>query len=256
MDASVAPNHGRYEGFTALRFQVQSGPAVMVNYRRLRILQNTWISLATKDAGWGYYYTREQGYGAYEQSIVVPFSKASDPSRFNWGYNRKKFDPDVTAPNDIVLIRSAPEPVGPRTSFTPIFVTGSLNRTFEVQSLSGGGASYGVSGQVFSIRIRDPHTKDTATYTYTGLGAGAGFGIMTPSGWTKVTVEPSQHGGQLKLPIGVKDFEGSGNVTSLGVGRSGSSFIFDSVGARMVLEGWDVQVGGQADFVGYWHLRS
>jgi hypothetical protein len=251
-------NHGKWLGWESVLVQGKYGPPVSVLFMLVEAIEGTWLSVATRDLGWHRYYKQKDGYGAYERSIVIPISRKDDRSNFDWGPDRKKFNPDMIFPGERFLIRKPPEPVlRPEPLEIEGEYTGPLSDTFEVKSIVGGGVGIGVgAGQVFSITIRNPRTKRERMYTYTGLGSGAGVSLVTPSGWTTVKLEPMKTlGAEPNLFIDVDDFGGGGRVVSLGAGKSGSVFEFNEPMVRMVLEGWEVQLGGEADIVGWWHRR-
>lgn len=253
---AIIGNKGKLLGIRAQHFRGRYGQLVTINCMEIEATENTWLSVTTRYLGWDAYYRQDQGYGAYERSIVIPQKDKNDPSIFDWGVTRKKFNPDKIKPKEHFLIRIPREPLKPGTRFPPMVIPGQYNREFEVKGVSGGGVGIGiVAGQVFTIMIRNPHTSDQATYTYSGLGVGGGIGLVTPSGWNKVQIEPIKPGEKIDKPVEVKNFAGPGSVTSVGIGRSGSVFVFDDPKVKMVMEGWEIQVGGQADIIGYWHPR-
>lgn len=251
----MKPNKGIINGWESLRVRIRHKNWFRtVNYRRVRVIKDTWLSVTTKHLGWDYFYSRDKGYGAYNPSIVVPFSKNDDPTYYKWGYARRDFDPDVTEPGDIVLVRPPPEPPKSTYKMPPRHISGRYNTTFEIKSRVGAGVGIPpVAGQVFSLQIRDPFRKKTREYIYSGAGTGGGISIVSPGEWTRVNVEPKRRGERLRLPIDVDDFEGNGVVVSLGIGRTGACFIFDNINGRMVVKGWDIQFGGEADVLGYWN---
>jgi hypothetical protein len=148
----------------------------------------------------------------------------------------------------------------PPLKLEPVEITGKydgpLSNIFEFRTISGGGVGIGpVAAQVFSVSIRNFRTQKTAIYTYTGAGIGGGISINRPTtAWDKKKIEAW---------IDVEDFQGSGKVTSVGAGSTGSIFTFNGPMERgktkkpvsITFEGWDLVLGGEADIKGHWHRR-
>jgi len=132
---------------------------------------------------------------------------------------------------------------------------GPLSNKFKFRTLIGAGVGIGpVAGQSFSIEIMNSRTGNSAMYTYTGAGPGIGFSYNRPTGWDEKKIEPW---------IDVDDFEGSGKVTGVGAGKTGSVFTFNGPRDRgktaepvtITFEGWDLVLGFEADVTGHWHKR-
>jgi hypothetical protein len=141
----------------------------------------------------------------------------------------------------------------------PLLVKGPEPNKFAFKSDGGKSASVGIWGvQELLLRIKNPRTKKTALYSY----AGTGPCLSLPVGFSL----PSSSFEYVPLPawLNLKDFEGSGRVTSLAVGKSGSILEFDGPKSRrkydrtlrVVLTGFDLAAGGQVDWVGRWSLMG
>jgi hypothetical protein len=249
-------NHGNWKGttFQQVPCEEAKGWFCVVEFMIVEAIPGTWLSLATRDLGWDAFYEKEKGYGAYERSIVIPYDQREAKGNYNWGPNRIYFDADRIYPGEVFLIRIAPEPPKSVHHFSEGFIEGKIQHKFQVRSFAGGGVGLGpVAGQVFSIEIRNPATGKNAMYTYSGIGTGAGGGLTTPSGWTDVELTPIKVGEEIPRNIDADSFEGPGTVVSFGLGASGTAFLFNDLGVKMIMDGWELQAGFEADILGYWN---
>ena len=247
-------NHGNWKSETLQPVEGPKGWFSMIWFTIVEAIPGTWLSLATRDLGWDAFYEKEKGYGAYEKSIVIPYDQRNVKSNFDWGPNREFFNPDQIFPGEIFLIRHAPEPPKSVHDFSQGLILGEIRHKFQVRSYAGSGVGLGVvAGQVFSIEIRNPITDKNAMYVYSGIGTGMGVGLTIPSGWAEVELKPIKEGEDIPRNIDADDFEGSGTVVSFGVGMSGTAFLFNDLGVKMIMDGWELQAGGEADIWGYWN---
>ena len=203
----VGKSPGKYAGQYVdtgrriVRFQRQDdGNAVAVTYRVVEAVPSTWLSKVTYDFGWSDFYSKEQGYGAYDRTVVFPLNQ-----------DLLTFDPDRIEPGRQFAVREVPS----RSDlfFEPQNVTGKLpgnaSKDWSFRVIFGSALEEVGKVESVTLEIRNDRTRETALFTYFGSGFGGGLpaSISLPSDWISF---------QTPAVITMDDFEGEASHWSAG----------------------------------------
>lgn len=185
-------------------YQPPNGPPVAVLYRVVIAKPGTWLSKITYDFGWGQYYSKEKGYGAYNPTIIFPLS----------GYEGL-YDPDKIKPGQQFAVRIAPER---RIELPPVVIEGRTNHSKEWSWRVLAGGAVGAVGQLesYTLEIRNDKTRNSALFTYFGSGFGVGAAsVSAATPWSKFKTDKA---------VSLDDFEGEASHIAGGFGYGGEEF--------------------------------
>ena len=208
------------------------GTPVKIVYRIVEAKPGTWLSKVTYDFGWGDKYSKKQGYGAYDRSVIFPLGNLPPQQPI---YHADKILPGqqfaVQIAQVAVLSFEAGSKVEGQTRAT-------LSRNWAWRSVESGGGAIGVELEAATIEIMNRKTGLTARYSYTGAGYGGGvsFPYEGESGWVDFTT---------KQYLALEDFEGDAIHGSAGVGASAEEYTLANRGAEgetMSLKGTGVSL--------------
>jgi RHS repeat-associated protein len=179
--------------------QLENGPVVGVLYRIVEAKPGTWLSKVTYDFGWNAYYSKEQGYGAYNRAIIFPLNN-----------DQLFFDPDKIQPGQLFAVREAP---AQKIEMPGATITADLPKyhssNWEWRFISGGSVTVGGGIDVVTIEMRPAgRPAEAAMFTYTGSALGAGVSSVTvPSDWMQFSTDKV---------IKIDDFEGQASHIAAG----------------------------------------
>ena len=251
-------NKGRWLGRTAEQIVGGDGIVYTVHFMLVEAIEDTWLSVATRELGWDAWFSQDQGFGAYERSIVIPEARVGDHHNFDLVGNRIDFEPDRIEPGERFLIRLPPE--APKSVFTPedfepAVIVGELDPVVEVKTYFGASVGLGVfGGMVFSMAIRRHEGQSESRYVFTQIGGGLGVGVTRPTAWTPLRLTPANPLKPSNLEVDPSQLEGNGTVVSINLGPvSGAAWEFSEPNVKVIVEGWDLNVGVTTPIIGYWH---
>jgi hypothetical protein len=133
---------------------------------------------------------------------------------------------------------------------------GRLSRKFRFRTWGGISGGVGIAaGQIIDIQIENCRTKGLANYRYTG----AGPAVSLPIGLNRWTDWEEK---ETPVFLDLADFEGNGKVYSVSGGVAGGTIMVFygpkerrkmDKGLVFTFDGWDLNLGIEADWFGYWH---
>jgi RHS repeat-associated protein len=194
------------------------GAVELVTYRIVEAKPGTWLSKITCDFGWGGAYSKQQGYGAYDRSIIRPLN--------TYAAAASGFRPDHIQPGQFFAVRERASTIWIDIEHDdPIQgdVPKQFSKDWSWKTVFGAGGSLPIGGEAQTFAFRNDRTGQVTHFTYLGFGGGPGLPIsiaMPSDDWAKMP--------RLDHAIQVKDFEGSAQHFS-----AGAAYGFD----RFVLQG-------------------
>lgn len=195
---------------------MENGLVMAVTYRIVEAKPGTWLSKITYDFGFGKYYSKEQGYGAYDRNIIFPVNESSS----------QKYNPDRIKPSEQFAVAVSAKVMAPETlNFEGSTITGGVPKNFskgwEFRTIVGGGLGVTpVAGESVTLEIRNLRAPgSTAMFTYSGAGLGLSAGPASACGlsdWTKFHTSDY---------LSLSDFEGHAMHGSIGLGYGADEFV-------------------------------
>jgi len=195
---------------------MENGTVMAVTYRIVEAKPGTWLSKITYDFGLGKYYSKEQGYGAYDRNIIFPVNESAS----------QKYNPDRIKPSEQFAVAVSARVLAPETlNFEGSTITAGMPKQFSkdwaFRTIVGGGLGITpVAGEAVTLEIKNLRAPgSTAMFTYAGAGIGVSAGVGSLCGlsdWTKF------HTGDY---LSLSDFEGRAMHGSIGLGYGTDEFV-------------------------------
>ena len=172
-------------------------------YLIVEAIKGTWLSKITYDLGWGNFYPKEEGYGAYDRTVVYPLSVPLVLHLADWIEPGQRFA--VLEPgNEKIWVTM--HKMAKIKGTVPL----EFSRKWSWRFILGGSVGVGPQAEVYLLEIRNDRLKeDTQLFNY--AGGGFGLNVSMPAGKTDwETVETDQY-------IEIADFEGHATYWSVGL---------------------------------------
>lgn len=199
-------------------------------YLIVEAIKGTWLSKITYDLGWGKYYPKEDGYGAYDRTVVYPLSVPYvlySADRIKPGQRFRVLEPS-SEKIWMTTYKMAKIKAKPLLKYS---------RKWSWRYILGGSVGLGPQGDEYLLEIRNDRMKNsTRFFNYSGFGGG--LNISMPTGKTDwESVETDQY-------IEISDFEGRATYFSAGASYGYSELtVWNPVSIHktkrpIVLAGW------------------
>ena len=217
-------------------------------YLIVEAIKGTWLSKITYDLGWGYFFPKEKGYGAYDRTVVYPLSVHPMLHLADWIEPGQRF----------AVLEPASEKIWMgmyKMAKLEGTVPSKFSRKWSWRFILGGSVGPGVQADVYLLEIRNDRKKeDTKLFNY--AGGGFGLGVNMPGGKSKwETIETDQY-------IEIEDFEGHATYWSMGLAYGYSELtawnpkLTGNTKHAVVMAGWGFGPIGGGITEGWLEMRS
>ena len=217
-------------------------------YLIVEAIKGTWLSKITYDLGWGYFFPKEKGYGAYDRTVVYPLSVHPMLHLADWIEPGQRF----------AVLEPASEKIWMgmyKMAKLEGTVPSKFSRKWSWRFVLGGSVGPGVQADVYLLEIRNDRKKeDTKLFNY--AGGGFGLGVNMPGGKSKwETIETDQY-------IEIEDFEGHATYWSMGLAYGYSELtawnpkLTGNTKHAVVMAGWGFGPIGGGITEGWLEMRS